>query len=350
MAQYAHLSIPDPEWATVSATLPVAKPFVSIQAFLEEMAVIMAMRNSGPENKGPTEGLKVIETTVQVENGDIRVKAFIPDPQENEVDGFPLLIWMFGGGFVIGSIDDNDGFLRNLSVNSRIVCVAGDYRKAPEHPFPAAINDSYASLKWALSHSFELSVNVSKGLIIAGVSSGGNIAAVLTQRSLKDPELKGKVTGQLLLIPTLIAHNAYPEKYKSELLSFDKDEDKYILTKNYAIACSGKKQVLSHYTLHEMYHGGLQGTNPEVSPLLSESFEGLPPTYIQICGLDLLRDEAFLYEKLLKEAGVPTKVDVYPGLPHGFYASFPHFKASKKQKEDFVNGLDWALGRRGSKP
>ncbi|GJJ13731.1 hypothetical protein Clacol_007987 [Clathrus columnatus] len=241
-----------------------------------------------------TEGLKVIEKIIQVENGEIRVRAYIPDPQENEVDGFPLLVWMFGGGFVLGSIDSDDSLLRTLAVNSRIVCVADDYRRAPEHPFPAA----------ALNNASEVSVNISKGIIVGGISSGGNLAAVLAHKSLKDPELKGKVTGQLLVIPKLIAPQAMSGKvsmenrYKSELLSFDKDEDPYFLTKSQSI------------TFSEAYHGGLQANNPEVSPILSDSFEGLPPAYIQISGLDILRDEAFLYERLLKEAEVPTRVDV----------------------------------------
>ncbi|GJJ13723.1 hypothetical protein Clacol_007979 [Clathrus columnatus] len=333
MAQYSHLSKPDPEWAAISTTFPVAGPIVSIQAFRDQSAAIMTKLNALPENKGATEGLKVIEKIIQVEDGEIRVRAYIPDPQENEVNGFPLLVWMFGGGFVLGSIDSDDPLLRNLAVNSRIVCVAGDYRKAPEHPFPAAVNDSYASLKWAFSNASELSVNISKGVIVGGVSAGGNLAAVLAHKSLKDPELNGKLTGQLLVIPTLIAPQAMSGKYKSELLSFDKDEDPYFLTKSQSI------------TFSEAYHGGLQANNPEVSPILSDSFEGLPPAYIQISGLDILRDEAFLYERLLKEAGVPTRVDVYPGLPHGFHMAFSHFKETKRQKEEFKNGLNWLLGR-----
>ncbi|GJJ13734.1 hypothetical protein Clacol_007990 [Clathrus columnatus] len=339
MSQYVHLSNPDPEWAAVSAHIPIAKPIVSIEAYREEIMAARARRkaNTVPEQSA-TEGLKVIEKTIQVENGEIRVRAYIPDAQDHETDGFPLILWTFGGGesisgFVLGSIDDEDVLLRNLSVNSRIVCATGDYRKAPEHPFPAAVNDTCATLKWALNNSSDFSINISKGFIVGGVSAGGNLAAVLAQRGLKDPDLKGKITGQLLVMPTVVSPHAYPEKFKSELLSFDKDENNKMLPKGHC------EKFL------EAYHGSNNAPNLEVSPLLAESFEGLPPAYIQVCGVDLLRDEAFLYERLLREAGVSTKLDVYPGLPHGFHIIFKDFKATKKQREDFVKGLDWLLHR-----
>ncbi|GJJ13703.1 hypothetical protein Clacol_007959 [Clathrus columnatus] len=332
MAQYTNISVPDPEWAAISANLPERAPFVSIPAFRERVAALRAKINLTAD-KGATEGLTVIERKIEVVNGEIRVRAYIPDSQENEVGGFPLMVWMFGGGFVVGDIDDDDVFLRNTAVHSRIVCVQGDYRKAPEYPFPAAVDDSYAALKWALSNSSELSIDISKGFIVAGASAGGILAAVLAHRGLKDPEIKGKITGQILLIPTLISPFAYPEKFKSELLSLDKDEDKHMLT---------KRDFPRGY---EAYHGDLHATNLEVSPLLAESFRGLPPAYIQIAGLDLLRDEAFLYERLLRDAGVPTKLDVYPGVPHGFYVVFKELTATKKQEKDFATGLDWLLGR-----
>ncbi|GJJ13699.1 hypothetical protein Clacol_007955 [Clathrus columnatus] len=354
MAQYAHLSDPDPEWAAVSANLPLATPLVSFQTLREEVAAFRAKLDL--KTKKVTDGLKVVERMIQVENGEIRARAYIPDSQEDN-SGFPLMVWMFGGGFVIGSIDDDDAFLRNLAVNSKIVCVGGDYRKAPEHPFPAAVNDSYASLKWALNNSSEFSIDASKGVIVGGVSAGGNLAAVLAHKSSKDPELGGRVTGQLLVMPVIIAPQAYPDKFKSELLSLDKDEDKYMLTKSEHIQCTGKTmifrsiyQYITEYYFIEAYHCNIHAINPDVSPILAESFEGLPPAYIQIAGLDILRDEAFLYERLLKEAGVLTKVDVfgerYAGLPHGFHVDFKDLEETKRQERDFVDGLDWLLNRK----
>ncbi|GJJ13690.1 hypothetical protein Clacol_007946 [Clathrus columnatus] len=334
MAQNAHLATPDPEWAAMSEHIPIGKPAVSVQVLREETEVLRA-RLLASADKGPTEGLKVIERSLEVENGEIRARVYIPDVQENEAgaNGFPLMSWFYGGGFVLGSIDDDDGMLRNLAVSSRIVCVGADYRKAPENPFPTAVNDSYAAFKWALNNSFEFSVDVSKGVIVAGLSSGANLAAVIAQKSLKDPELKEKLTGQLLVMPTVISPGTYPEKFKSELLSLDKDEDQRILRKD--------KFILNS----EAYRGSADTTNPELSPLLAESFEGLPPAYIQIAGLDILRDEGLLYARLLKEAGVATRVDTYPGLPHGFHVAFKHFDATKIQQADFVDGLNWLLGR-----
>lgn len=334
MAQYAHLSIPDPEWAEFSTRLPPVKPLTSIQATREEAKVAFRdVINQDPIRVDPYI-IKVIETNIPVENGEIRVKAYVPCKKENEAENFPLMVWMYGGGFVLGIIEHDEPLLCNIALNSRITCVCGDYRKAPENPFPAAVDDSCAILKWALNNASELSVDTRKGVIVGGASAGGNIAAVLAHRALKDQQLKDIVTGQLLVIPTVVSPHAHPDKFKSELLSVNNDPDKYVLTKD-AIR-----------TVAYLYHGEDNASHPDVSPLLAESFEGLAPAYFQICGLDPYRDEAFLYERLLEEAGVPTKVDVYPGLPHGFHIVFPSLKTAAKQKTDFIEGLDWLLKRK----
>jgi len=94
----------------------------------------------------------------------------------------------------------------------------------------------------------------------------------------------------------------------------------------------------------DMFYECLCGTpaDPEVSPVLADH-TGLPPAYIQICGLDPLRDEALLYERLLREQGIRTKLDIYPGVPHGFKYMFPEMAATKKWHADLLDGFKWVL-------
>lgn len=332
MAQNTYLSERDPEWAAIEHLYPKATAIDSVIDYREMITVIRAQIDATKEKV--TEGLRAVETSIPVENGEILVKAFIPlASTEAEKKDFPLLFYIYGGGFILGSIDNEEAFLRRLAVNSRITCVCADQRKAPEYPYPIPVDDCQAALKWALDNSAELSINKS-GVIVGGMSSGANIATVLAHRSLKDPDLNGKISGQLLSLPMVISPHAYPqaEKFKSDLLSLDKDEDgRFVI-----------KQHLCAFT--EAYHGKDNAANPEVSPLLADTFEGLPPAYIQVAGLDILRDEGILYESLLRKAGVPTKLDAYPGLPHGFYVSLK-IKATEKQNKDLIAGLDWLLHR-----
>lgn len=333
MSQNAHYSEYDPDWAAVEPHFPKGYEVESIPDYRQK---ILDLKAKLPlfQTKGATEGLKVIETHIPVENGEIRLKVFIPDAQDDEKEGFPLFQFIHSGGWIQGSVDDEETMLRNLTVKSRITCICGNQRVAPEYPYPFAIHDSEAVLKWALNNASELSVNASKGVVVGGLSSGANISAAIAHRSLKDPDLK-VLSGQLLVMPCLISPHAYSqaEKYKSDLLSYDLNQDGYLLSQNQLLKFS------------EAYHGKDNAANPEVSPLLYDSFQGLPPAYLQAAGRDLLRDEVILYERLLREAGVPTKIDVYPGCPHGFYLVFPQFKAAARRQKDFEAGLDWLLHR-----
>ncbi|GJJ12937.1 hypothetical protein Clacol_007184 [Clathrus columnatus] len=229
--------------------------------FRNRLTTIWKDANSQVETNAVVEstakGVIIKNHNITVDEHLIPCRTYVPEIEselgETPGETFPLLFWLYGGG----SLDDNDGMLRSIAVDLRITCVSVDYRKAPENPFPAAINDAYAGLKWVLSNAEGISVDILKGILVGGFSAGGNLTAVIT------------------------SHNAYPDEYGDNCGMVD------------------------------AYLGGNpeNGYNPEFSPLLS-SFEGLPAAYIQNAGGDPLRDEGFLYGKLLKQAGVTTKVDV----------------------------------------
>ncbi|GJJ12938.1 hypothetical protein Clacol_007185 [Clathrus columnatus] len=202
--------------------------------------------------------------------------------------------------FCLGSLNDNDKMLRSLAEDLRITCVSVDYRKAPETPFPASLDDDYAGLKWALANAKNISLDISKGVLIGGLSAGGNLSAVIAQKSLRDDEIRGKITGQLLISPFLLYHTAYPDRWKSELLSKKQNEDAMILPDKalelYTDLCNVRRSMIGAYLGDKPENA----FNPDFSPLLAHSFEGLPPAYIQIAGCDPLRDEAFYTANFLK--------------------------------------------------
>ncbi|OCH90777.1 Alpha/beta hydrolase fold-3 [Obba rivulosa] len=235
---------------------------------------------------------------------------------------------MHSGAWRVGNLDMDDYFLRILAVELQVVVVNVDYRLAPEYRLPACLDDSYTGLKWAAINASRLCASLSKGFIVGGQSAGGNLAVVITHRARDDPFFADTpLTGSLFSIASVVHPDAVPELYKPELLSVEQYRDGPVLT---------KEAILKSYedlTVEPM--------NPEISPLLYPSHKDLPPAYIQVCGLDPRRDESFLYERLLREAGAKFKIDVYPGVPHGSHALFPSLKQTSK--EDLKKRLAWLL-------
>ncbi|KAF9254822.1 hypothetical protein L218DRAFT_409947 [Marasmius fiardii PR-910] len=335
MAEHSHLSEVDPEIAkhleSFSKLKLDANSIESIRQHFAEVLVPKLQEDLEPLLPHSSEYI-ITDHHIDV-GGGIRVLArcIMPTLRDGE-DTFPLLFWIHGGGFIVGDLHMDDYRLRITCVKLRVVIVNCEYRLAPEHPFPAAIDDLTAALKYVVSHPDTFSVSLGKGFIIGGTSAGGNLAAVLSWMARDDPFFNGKsVTGEILNVPVIIHHDAYPEKYKSSLLSLKHNKD------------WGTDGLIQMFELYKA-----PPTDPRVSPLLLPSHEGLPPAFIQICGLDPLRDEGLLYEKVLKEAGVPTKLVVYPGVPHGFEVFYFHIKQAVKFRENFDKGVQWLL--EGAKP
>ncbi|KAF7341791.1 Abhydrolase-3 domain-containing protein [Mycena sanguinolenta] len=326
MSQYAHLSEPDPEFPEIPRN---AGPLTvdDIPTIREMMSTTGNALNA--HRLPPDSTYTVKDHTIAVDGVEIVIRTVSPTPLPNEDPEYPVLVYFHGGGWIAGDLNTDDFTLRMLSVELRLASVNVDYRLAPEFPFPAAINDCYAALKWTVNNCKSMHGSLDKGLIVGGASAGANLAAAVTHRSMKDPFFeKHKLSGHLLQIPALIHPAAYPPEYASELLSFTQNAEAPILSK------AGMN----------LFYDCLKGpsTDPDVSPLLADH-AGLPPAYIQVCGLDPLRDEGLLYDRLLREQGVSTRLDIYPGVPHGFNAFAPSIAATKKWEADLRAGLKWLL-------
>ncbi|KAI0783543.1 alpha/beta-hydrolase [Abortiporus biennis] len=339
MAQYAHLATPSAEIATALSKLPPPDDTVDPDAlkagFLVGIAASNAMKRKLITLPNDDE-LQVKEGKIPVEGGEIRVLTYVPSPRNSTEESFPLLVWFHGGGWTLGAPEMDDLILRRVCVELKTSVVSVDYRKAPEFPFPIPVNDCYEAMKWSIDNAFHLSASPAQGLLIGGCSAGGNIAAALALRARDDPffdKNEGKaVTGQFLQVPLVIHPEVVPAQYKSELLSYEQNKDAPILS------------VKNIYTVLNFYKPDPQ--SPLFSPLLASSHKGLPPAYLQLCGQDPLRDEGFLYERVLNQSGVKTKFEVYPGYPHGGQHVLLGLEITKKFDDDFVEGVRWLLQNR----
>jgi acetyl esterase len=207
----------------------------------------------------------------------------------------PVLLFFHGGGWVIGDLDTHDSACAEIARLLEIDVVAVDYRLAPEHPFPAAVEDCMAATEWLASSPGEIGHPVS-GIIPAGDSAGGNLAAIISQR------LHGK-----LPVPIIAQWLIYPGTDMTATSgSMEMFAEGYLLTKD------SMEWFTSHYITDEA-----QLTHPDASPIMAKNLEGQPPTLVFTCGLDPLRDQGRAYAARLIEAGVRTIFREADGQIHG---------------------------------
>jgi acetyl esterase len=195
------------------------------------------------------------------------------------------IVFLHGGGWVVGSIATHDHVARMLANASGARVVLVDYRLAPEHPFPAALQDAEAAFAWARD-------TYGAPLVVAGDSAGGNLAAVVARRH------RDEIALQALIYPVTDAHL---------------DSDTYA-------AFGDGRYGLSRATMawyRDLYAPPDHG-DPDVSPLLASDLAGLPPAIVQLASHDVLRAEGEAYAEALTAAGVPTHLTIYDGTVHGF--------------------------------
>ncbi len=225
--------------------------------------------------------------------GDLPIRIYRP----SEERGLPLLVWFHGGGWVIGDLEGVDLSLRKIANRARCVVVSVDYRLAPEHPFPAAVEDTFAATCWAAEHAAELGANASR-LAVGGESAGGNLAAVVA--------LLARDAGA-----PLISHQAlvYPvTNHDFSTPSYTENAEGYLLT----------RQSMDWFWGHYLGTDG-DGSDWRASPLRAESLADLPPAHILTMEFDPLRDEGEAYAARLREAGVPVVLSRYDGAIHGSF-------------------------------
>ncbi|MGA8543937.1 MAG: alpha/beta hydrolase [Mycobacterium sp.] len=232
---------------------------------------------------------------------DIPVRIYWPPVTEHSA--LPVVVFYHGGGWALGDLDTHDPVARAHAVGAEAIVVSVDYRLAPEHPFPAGVDDCWAALQWVGEHAGELGGDPNR-IAVAGDSAGGNLAAVmaLLARNNGGPAL----AFQLLWYPTIAANLSLP--------SFIENADAPILDRD----------VIDAFLT--WYLPGVDISVPTALPVTlapanAADLSGLPPAYIGTAEHDPLRDDGAYYAELLNAAGVPAELSNEPTLVHG-YVSF----------------------------
>jgi acetyl esterase/lipase len=226
---------------------------------------------------------------------DITARLYTP---ENRAGSRPGVLWIHGGGYILGDLDIDDHNLRQMCLNTGCVILSTNYRLAPEDPFPAPLEDCYSSLKWMVENSDRLGIDRSR-IAVGGGSAGGGLAAGLVIMARDRGEIE--IAFQLLIYPMIDDRNITPSSHTiTDPRTWDREKNIFAW-KAYLGPASETGDI-----------------SPYAVPARAKDLSGLPPAYVAVGELDLFLDEDIEYAQRLLQAGVPTELHVYPGATHGF--------------------------------
>ncbi|MGE5157195.1 MAG: alpha/beta hydrolase [Gemmatimonas sp.] len=245
----------------------------------------------------PPELEQVGPLSIAASHGAIPARIYRPKQIRGRDRSAPALVFFHGGGWVIGDLDTHDVVCRRLAHEGELIVIAVDYRLAPEHRFPAAVDDAIAATEWISAHARELGIDAAR-LSVGGDSAGGNLAAVvaLSARARGGPAL----AGQVLIYPATDFSMRHP--------SHSEPETSVLLTHS----------VIRWFRDHYLTDAA-DSEDWRASPARAETLSGLPPAFVLTAGADPLRDEGADYAQRLKEAGVGVSYRHFPGQFHGFF-------------------------------
>jgi acetyl esterase len=285
----------DPDAAAVfKAFKEAGRPPYETVGHLKAREMYLAARVvSNPE---PPELESATPLSIPAPHGAIPARIYTPKVLRKTNGLAPCLVFYHGGGWVIGDLESHDVVCHKLAHEGELIVVAVDYRLAPEHKFPAAVDDAMTAVKWIAGNGKQLGIDASR-LMVGGDSAGGNLAAV-TAIAARDGD-GPKLAGQLLIYPGTDLAMKHP--------SHSEPETSILLTHS----------VIKWFCNH--YLGDADVNNWRVSPSRAKTLAGLPPAYVITAGGDPLRDEGDEYAARLKAAGVAVTYKHFPGQFHGFF-------------------------------
>jgi len=262
---------------------------------------------------------RVEDCTIPGPAGDLDARIYTPVAAGGAA--LPALVFYHGGGFVVGNLDTHDALCRALASEAGVKVISIDYRLAPEAKFPAAVEDSFAALKWVARNASALGIDDDR-IAVGGDSAGGNLAAVVSILARDEGIIRIKF--QLLIYPVT---------------------DLAGETQSYRDFCEGyflDRAVMKWFGA-QYISSPADFTDYRASPLLAPSHQGLPPAHVITAGFDPLRDEGKAYADKLREAGVPVTYEVYDGLFHGFANMTAVIDEAREAVKDAASALKAGL-------
>ncbi|MDM5249551.1 alpha/beta hydrolase [Lysinibacillus sp. G4S2] len=256
------------------------------------------------------------------DNDSLRIRIY---KQKEKTGDLPALLWIHGGGYVIGAPEGDDLLCQRFVNEANCIVVSVDYRLAPEHPYPAPIEDCYAALKWIADHAIDLGIDSAR-IGIAGASAGGGLTAALAllARDRNYP----KLSFQMPLYPMIDDRNNTPS----------------------SLEITG--HMIWNHDLNqkgwEMYLNGENGSDnvsQYAAAARAEDLSGLPFTYTCVGQLDPFRDETLQYVTRLCQAGVDVEFHLYPGCYHAFESIVPTAAISQRAATEYVEAAKYVLNR-----
>ena len=269
--------------------------------------------------------------TIDADGRQIPVRVYRPpvnkedkENKEDEAKSLPLMVFFHGGGWVLGTLDTHDPYCRALAIEAGMVVVSVDYRLAPEHKFPAAVEDAVAAAEWVLAHAGDLGADPAR-VFVGGDSAGATlatVAAMLVRDSYPDKGIAG-FAGQMLLYPVAAYYDPPTPSYLDNATG-------------YGLTRAGMIWFWDHYL-----NGKQEAFDYRAAPLLAPSLAGLPRAFVVTAEYDVLRDEGQAYAKRLEDAGVPVTKEFAEGMNHGFAASPNEFRLLPQARDVLRRVAAW---------
>lgn len=263
----------------------------------------------------------VKDFNIPVDTADVLIRLYCDVPEDKRND-LPVLIYYHGGGFIWGSVEIFDGFCRKLARETESILISVDYRLAPEFPFPHAVRDSYAALKW-VERNIEKYGGDPDEIIVMGESAGGNLAAVmpLVSRDSCGPDIMAQV---IVCGVTTFEEVVFPSR-KYFLLS----DEYYFVSKEYMYRCKS-----------DYLQDSVNVTHPYISPLKAELDEDMPTALVITAQVDPMRDEGREYAHKMRDAGIKVVYKEYEGMIHAFMNFYPFLENARQAIDDVDQFID----------
>lgn len=300
------------------------QPVLDAAPIIDLQANLAGARALPIPNLPRCEDVAIATRTIRGPESDLLVNMYIPLAETERPR--PGLLYIHGGGLVLGSPDGDGGLCQRFAAEVGCVVVSVDYRLAPEHPFPAAIEDCYAGLRWMADSAASLNVDRTR-LAVAGTSSGGGLTAALTllARDRGGPE----IAFQMPLHPMLDDRNTTPSSRE--------------ITRESMPRAWNRENNIAAWRMYLGAHEDVP-ISPYAAAARAADLRGLPPAYVCVGGVDLFRDETIRYVTRLAEAGVDVEFHLYPGCFHGFDDAASDTPISERARSDSIAALRRKLG------